>query len=515
MTLVTIKSKSIPKRAIIGLEQEQAGAVSRSGAYAGAATNTSQVRATSADKSTGFLDDKLTVGQGITKNVITDVKGTQKLELSASASGTIAISNPSGLAAGIPVAISYYNETGEAYLVPNTTSNYPIGIITAGGATAVVQFSGVYDLASSIFADTDYGLPVYWSGSEYTTVYSTAFNSSVGVVVGAKVILIQIAPIDTHKVSVNGTDSAKYLKDKLIAGNRMEITEVAKDNGVYLSFDSLDEVPTREGQSGKLLTNNGVNPVWDDTAKIESDKFTVKKALNLTKQGNETGGAAEQTIYMPQYSTIDGVGGLFVRNSGGISINGMNGAAYLALNNSGSYVERIDGSGNYYGLVIMPYGTHRGAYLSTPESSSARRVLVTDDNSYVYRAPAGDHVIKTASITLTRAQILALYTTPVQLMAARAGVCVLPLKAIQKQGTSRYYTGIISVCFGTTYSSSKVLANVGLAGAGASARFVNCVTPTTSDCENVPIYLTASSTITDGGTSDSVTFYLEYTEIYL
>ena len=507
MTLITAKSKSIPKRVIIGLE-ETGTAAKNSGAGGGYETN--RVKCSSSDNSAGYLDSKIAAGAGITKTKTTDANGNEKIVISSS--NTLIFNNKNGLTVDELVCLD--NE-GTPITV-NDSNTYPIGIISAiNGTDCTVTTSGVIELSHDFFIINDVGSLAYWNGTGYDTNENFAYPFTVGIVIDTNKIFVEINRITDGRAAVDGSDTPAFLGDKIVAGNGIGITQTTGGAGAALQIYAQSQLPSMTGEGGHLLTNNGMAAGWTDGVVVDNDYTTVNRTLIIAKQGEETGGAAAQSIYMPQYTTVDGTGGLFVRNNGTMTIYENASKSYIELSNGAAYFGRQDAATQFYGIAIMPHGTHRGAWLSTPESATARRIMVTDDNNYVYRAPAGDHIVKTAQITLTRAQIVALYTTPIQFIANRSGVCKLPIKAVQKQGAVRYYTGIVSLCFGTTYSSSKVLANIGLSSGVASARFVNCVTPTTQDCENIPIYLTASSAITDGGNSDPVTFYLEYTELYL
>ena len=150
---------------------------------------------------------------------------------------------------------------------------------------------------------------------------------------------------------------------------------------------------------------------------------------------------------------------------------------------------------------------------TVPDATASSGLAVIAGDGQLKQAAATVHAIKTAIITLTRAQVLAAYSTPIQLFAATSGVCRLPIKAIWKADGLNYYNGQLVLFYGSTYSSAKAFNNVLLTGIGTAARYNTSFTPSTNICENQAIYIGTNANITDSGTSDTITILLEYTEI--
>lgn len=373
--------------------------------------------------------------------------------------------------------------------------------------------------------------------------------------------------INNYRVKTSESDTLQdYLASKItVSGNGLTVAEYLNTTTNYrsINFNIPNPLPNSMLTNG-VLTNDGTTSLWSDILTISDGNANVKNTASLVLNNGSTNSITGTTLGLNgsiavrissanvelmrlRNNTAYIYASTFNINSTSVKLGGILGTTTIyrpllvnADNSLSTYnfqsfpkVESNDGTSRVATFSDSGAGTNtvsivsqRGVCLQASETitiqSSTNQYIISNipngigtpivSNGGQLYLDVTTPQIKRAKITLTRAQILALNTTPIQLLPAQTGVLYIPHRFIIKQGATRSYTGTIYVTYGTVYNANNLSAWFALAGGLSTAKYTDCIATATGVVnEGLPIYLTTNNAITDSGTSDSVTFWLEYT----
>jgi len=354
----------------------------------------------------------------------------------------------------------------------------------------------------------------------------------------------QQSVVSDYRVKTSATDGAQgYLMDKLTVSGGLTATEV-------LSTDSTSkyvEISWPAGLatalvSGGVLTNNGVTSTWTDVITFENGNANLKQGsqiasattltANAQKIDLQAGGVSQMDVtadridvkkylYYTGGGTVSSQRPLMIDTNNQVvpygysnfyRIDSWDSTSYMvaARNNLTNSIQiyankgalitaenaiNLDSNTGTYTLADVPAGSGVPLVLST-----ATGQIYYNDSRTLYRA----------ALTLTRSQILALSTTLVSLVSAPgANRVILPKALVHCGGATRLYNGYGGLCYSTDGSTNGCVAlDFSQIKATPKYRLPTQLGFDSFDISNAGIYVYGN--ITDGGTSDAVDLWFEY-----
>jgi hypothetical protein len=352
-----------------------------------------------------------------------------------------------------------------------------------------------------------------------------------------------------YRVKLDNEDASQgYLYEKLGVAGDLTITDTQDATTGIRKATISGIMPVSQALvSGGVLTNNGVGTAWTDVITFENGNANIKQGsqiasattltANAQKIDLQAGGVSQMDITADRIDVkkyLYYTGGGTVSSQRPLMINPNNQVVPYGYSNfyridsidSTSYVvagrNNLTNSIQIYankGALItaenaINLDSNTGTYTlaDVPTGSGVPLVLSTATGQIYYN---DSRTLYRAALTLTRSQILALSTTLVSLVSAPgANRAILPKALVHRGGATRLYNGYGGLCYSTGGSTNGCVAlDFGYIKATPKYMLPTQLGFDSFDISNAGIYVYGN--ITDGGTSDAVQLWFEYSIIDL